>query len=654
MIKKSLLFSLMLLIGIAVSGQNNKAQFGEMSADAPDHNWAYSKTTQSGTTDIPAVMPLPSLKDSKEANFVSVIPIGTSANAFGHFVGSRTANIMVNNLLNTVVYTHRLKVPNGNYIGYDVSFDRGLTWQVDQMNYDPTLPGYFPARYPLGGLYNPAGNTDPQQAYHTYVAPLLDGSLGVENSWGGIGFGAKQFADGAQAAQSSFNSLGDIHHYLPSAFAVQANGTAWFISDRNQWDGSSSTYDGILNIAKGFFNEDAGMFEYEVDEWPFDVQEGRGINDIEIAFSPDGMTGWICLLTTQPELLPYTSYHPIFFKTTDGGENWSDPIEVQLGGEAGLEAIKNFITDEDLIAFYDPDPVPDRNEIPYYIGYYFDMVVDAWGNPHISGNVMLTNVEENTIYTNPRYNAPFHIWTTDGGETWEAFKLATLYQYKAEFDGDVTHYNHHQVSSAPDGTVIFFSWLDSDIDEATDNKRPDIYFRDFLPYEGEIGTHGEIENVTFLSAAMWKANWANMPERVFEQLLGDNTVEYTIPWVYMQLDETLSGNDPVQFNYIPDFKKVYSLTGLQDKVFNEIATVSQNYPNPFSLETQIKLTLIKESAVTLEVFSLTGQKVSVQHKGSLQAGTHTLTIDGSNLKPGIYFYTLTTANQKVTKKMIVK
>jgi len=168
----------MLLIGIAVSGQNNKAQFGEMSADAPDHNWAYSKTTQSGATDIPAVMPLPSLKDSKEANFVSVIPIGTSANAFGHFVGSRTANIMVNNLLNTVVYTHRLKVPNGNYIGYDVSFDRGLTWQVDQMNYDPTLPGYFPARYPLGGLYNPAGNTDPQQAYHTYVAPLLDGSLG--------------------------------------------------------------------------------------------------------------------------------------------------------------------------------------------------------------------------------------------------------------------------------------------------------------------------------------------------------------------------------------------------------------------------------------------------------------------------------------------
>lgn len=652
--KKVLLFSFMLLFGAILFAQNPKSDFGVMSGNAPDYGILFKEAKYSPSVYTPATTALPPMKSGKETNFVTVIPIGTSANALGHFVGSRTANISVNNELNTVVYTHRLQSPSGNHIGYDVSFDRGLNWQVDQISYDPTLAGYSPGRYPLGLLYNPEGNTNPQNAYHTYFAPALDGSLGVDNSWGGIVFGAKKFAEGSQAAQNSFNSNGDIHWYLPSAYTIQANGTAWAVDARTDWDGTTSTYDGILNIAKGTFDPDLGIYEYEVDQWPFDVQEGRGINDIEIAFSPDGMTGWIVLLTTKPELLPYTSYHPIFFKTTDGGESWSDEIEVQLGGVDGLEAVKQFITDEDLENFYSPDPVPPRDEIPYYIGYYLDLVVDAWGNPHISGNVMLTNPEENSIYTNPAYNAPFHIWSPDGGASWDSFKLTTIHQYKAEFDGNVSHYNHNQVSSSPDGTVIFFSWLDSDIEEATDNTRPDIYFRDFLPYEGANGVHGETENVTLFSAAMWKANWANMPERVFEESVGENAVEYTIPWVYQSLSASNSGSDPVQFNYISNFKKTYNLTGINKYFVEEIASVSQNQPNPFSDITDVYLTLIKNSSVSLDVFSLTGQKLSTQYHSNLPAGVHKLTIDGSNLAQGIYFYSITTANQQITKKMIVK
>ncbi len=655
--KKTLLFGMTLLFGIAVFGQTGKFRLDKMPAKAPNTESMASETTQTRAAFLPATAPAAPLKDSKGTNFVSVIPIGTSANAFGHFVGSRTANIGISNSLNTIVYTHRLQTPNGNYVGYDVSFDKGTTWQLNQVNYDPTLAGASAARYPLGGLYNPEGNTDPQNAYHTYVAPLLDGSLGVSASWGGIGMGAKKFAAGSTGAQNNFNSNGSFHWFLPSAFTVQANGTAWFIDERTIWDGSTSTFDGMLNIARGTFNEDSGMFDYEVEEWPFDVHPDDGINDIEIAFSPDGMTGWICLLTNTPNTLPYTSYHPILFKTTDGGDTWSDMIEVQLGGANGLDAVKQFITNEALEAFYSPDPVPSRDEIPYYIGYYHDLVVDAWGNPHIQGNVMLADLDAGSIYTGPSYNAPFHIWSPDGGTTWKAYKLANILQFKAEFTeggSTVSHYSHNQISTSPDGTIVFFSWLDCDIEDASDNTRPDIYFCDFIPYAPNGGSHSEAENVTIFSPAMWKANWANMPDRVFAQPVGDNSVEYTIPWVYMSLDANLNGSNPVQFNYIPNFKKTYAITGLAESFKNEIATVSQNRPNPFRNETKVHITLLKNAPVTLEVYSLTGQKISQQHYPNMQAGSRELTIDGSNMTQGVYFYSITTGNQKVTKKMIVE
>lgn len=654
--RKTLLFIFALILCITTFGQATKFRLDKMPAKAPNTEAMGYETAQSKPVSMPSPAQAP-LKGTKETNFVSVIPIGTSANAFGHFVGSRTANIGISNSLNTIVYTHRLQSPSGNYIGYDVSFDRGLTWQTNQVNYNPTLPGYSNARYPLGGLYNPDGNTDPQNAYHTYVAPLLDGSLGTSGSWGGIGYGAKKFATGSTGAQNKFTSSGPIHWFLPSAFTIQANGTAWFIDERTQWDGSTSTFDGMLNVARGTFNEDTGIFDYDVEEWPFDVHPDDGINDIEIAFSPDGMTGWICLLTNTPNELPYTSYHPILFKTTDGGETWSDAIEVQLGGVNGLDGVKQFITDEALEAFFSPDPVPSRDEIGYYIGYYHDLVVDAWGNPHIQGNVMLADIAAGSIYTGPSYNAPFHIWSPDGGTTWKAYKLANIHQFKAEFTeggSTVSHYNHNQISTTPDGTIVFFSWLDCDIEDATDNTRPDIYFCDFIPYAPGGGSHSEAENVTIFSPAMWKANWANMPDRVFAQATGTNSVEYTIPWVYMSLDNTYNGSNPVQFNYIPNFKKTYAVTALNEFKGNEIATVSQNQPNPFRNETTVQVTLLKNAPITLEVYSLTGQKISSQEYANMQAGTHKLTIDGSQMVKGVYFYTLSTGSQKITKKMIVE
>ena len=81
--------------------------------------------------------------------------------------------------------------------------------------------------------------------------------------------------------------------------------------------------------------------------------------------------------------------------------------------------------------------------------------------------------------------------------------------------------------------------------------------------------------------------------------------------------------------------------------------ISQNYPNPFNGKTYVEVTLNESSAVSMEVYTVTGQKVTMNDYGFKTAGTHTIAIDGSQLTTGIYFYTVTAGENQVTRKMMV-
>lgn len=436
--------------------------------------------------------------------------------------------------------------------------------------------------------------------------------------------------------QAAFSTTPEKKWFLPDAFNVTQQGDIWFVDEETDWDGSTSTGLGILTVVRGTYDAETSEIENSYISIPLDIEEGRGINDIEIAFAPDGQTGFISVLTSLANPLPYTSYHPVLFKTTDGGDTWDDPIEVQLGGADGLDAIKNFITDERLADYF--DIVPPRDEIIYFIGYIHDLTVDAWGNPHIIGNIMLAT--EDGIYTQQGVNAIFHIWSPDGGETWDAYHITNVMQWKAEFtEGGTTvnHYNRPQVGTTMDGTLIFFSWIDCDLPEADDNTRPDIYFSDFIPYEGENGTHGEVENVTFLSPAMWTANWATMPYYVFSEIVGENTVKATIPWVYQKLDNEYNGSNPVQFFYIPDFSKTYTMTSISELNVSNIASISQNKPNPFTGSTTVDISLIKSAHVSIDIYNLTGQKIKSIDYGKLGSGATPLIISGEAFLRGFIF-----------------
>lgn len=75
----------------------------------------------------------------------------------------------------------------------------------------------------------------------------------------------------------------------------------------------------------------------------------------------------------------------------------------------------------------------------------------------------------------------------------------------------------------------------------------------------------------------------------------------------------------------------------------ETFAVSQNYPNPFNPSTAVDFQLPADAHVTMEIFSVTGEKISTLINGQISAGYHKQIIDAASLQltSGIYLYRLT-------------
>ncbi|MFO7617448.1 MAG: T9SS type A sorting domain-containing protein [Bacteroidales bacterium] len=84
-----------------------------------------------------------------------------------------------------------------------------------------------------------------------------------------------------------------------------------------------------------------------------------------------------------------------------------------------------------------------------------------------------------------------------------------------------------------------------------------------------------------------------------------------------------------------------------------LASLGQNFPNPFSRITEISYELMNGSDVTIEVMDLTGRKVMDIREGFKPSGKHNLTVDAGNLESGVYFYTLRAGTFTETKQMVI-
>jgi hypothetical protein len=84
----------------------------------------------------------------------------------------------------------------------------------------------------------------------------------------------------------------------------------------------------------------------------------------------------------------------------------------------------------------------------------------------------------------------------------------------------------------------------------------------------------------------------------------------------------------------------------------------QNYPNPFNPTTRIQYEIDTKSDVSIDIYSLTGQRVRSLINTQKEAGAHTVTWDGLDndghtVASGLYFCTLSAKDQRETRKMIL-
>ncbi len=87
-------------------------------------------------------------------------------------------------------------------------------------------------------------------------------------------------------------------------------------------------------------------------------------------------------------------------------------------------------------------------------------------------------------------------------------------------------------------------------------------------------------------------------------------------------------------------------------------SLGQNRPNPFNPSTIISFEVRRKSALSLDVFDVTGRKIRTLIDGVRPAGRYSLTWDGRDeqgrpVGSGIYFYRLRSGDVQLTKKMVL-
>ncbi|NOY89283.1 MAG: T9SS type A sorting domain-containing protein [FCB group bacterium] len=166
-------------------------------------------------------------------------------------------------------------------------------------------------------------------------------------------------------------------------------------------------------------------------------------------------------------------------------------------------------------------------------------------------------------------------------------------------------------------------------------------------------------------------------QRVYYQVLddsyqflgGNQPVSSTIPEI--MLSPTVSAfNGRAWFGWVDSRSDgfniyatnfVYLPTDVNDDKGNLVPkgfSLNQNYPNPFNPSTEITFSLPAKSNITLAVYNMLGQKVTVLAQGMFQAGEHEVLWNGKNkngkpVSSGMYFYRLQTDSYSETKKMIL-
>ena len=127
-----------------------------------------------------------------------------------------------------------------------------------------------------------------------------------------------------------------------------------------------------------------------------------------------------------------------------------------------------------------------------------------------------------------------------------------------------------------------------------------------------------------------------------------NTIDMFLFLNDLDEDQELAGTDTSMNHMVT----VNPVVDVNDTAIPNEYQLSQNYPNPFNPSTSISFSLPASLNVSLEVYSLLGEKIQTVANGYYGAGNHSVSFDASNLNSGVYLYKLDAGEFSMTKKMM--
>lgn len=620
----------------------------------------------------------PTFSPNGKVTAVNPVGLGQAANVFTT-VTTEQNQVWADDALGLVAFIHRSDPgtwggSSGN-LRYDVSTDAGASFTSDIGPINPALARV--ARYPNITGFNPTGATNPFDSWLAYAAPTLNSAPDFDGHVTGL----TSVTTGTPVVTETYSLLSQSA-YLPAGLCQGAAGEFW-TADREY---ASAAFTGNIFINKGVFNPTPApgdivwtRFDTITPNNSLSFDGAARVVGPNVAFSPDGQTGWIAwlgdLVGGRDSVLS-----PIFMKSTDAGATWSAPVEFNMNTVPWVaDTLKSLWTD----SLGNPASTGVAT-----CGFDFDLTVDINGNPHIAVVVGSgSSVSATAGYSIFSSLAMFigDVWTPDGGATWTVNYISPVLAFRGDFgtgaSGPVSMDNSVQIARSVDGDEIFFSWADSDTAQFTGNQSgigfgvsdqlaPNLRIASRRPYQNtqtypKLVTDGDL---------VWegRALWPTMAPIVLEdggcyklpivmsELLNNDGFSTTKFW-YFGNDATICSADfcdadQATLGWVsfagPGLNPTCAV-GTDNGGLNEEVALGQSFPNPTAGEAIITFELPSASNVSMNLTNMYGQEVAVLANGDFAAGAHRVDVNTRSLAAGVYFYTLTANGKAQTKKMIV-
>jgi hypothetical protein len=267
-------------------------------------------------------------------------------------------------------------------------------------------------------------------------------------------------------------------------------------------------------------------------------------------------------------------------------------------------------------------------------------------------------VDRNVIYCDPKFDdmvSTLKANTADGTTNWYSQTITMNTRTQSMFDNN-TDYPYltegtwyHELPNFTDSKNLLTGWVDS-----------------LKAYSLNVVSQGN-------SGAAYLSDWRLVNPISDSYVYADFPIPVNLAYDNADLMTGGTMGEPVgDLNWFPTTKASFDMaaehtalnymlvhgtlnqTGVKNHGLNPATfALSQNYPNPFNPSTKIDFTIPKAGNVTLKVYNVLGQEVATLLDGFEAAQNYSLKFDASGLSSGIYFYTLKSGDQSITKKMLL-